>query len=162
MEEIRIMHKSALLGKEIDVCGTAEEPLFRASDVAEWLGMSNVTDMVSRVDQEELTKLNLGSRSGETWFLTEDGLYEVLMQSRKPIARQFKKGVKEILKSIRRDGGYIATRENDSDEDIMARAYVIAQKTLARREQRIKELEGENVKRIYCRTLKIQRLCTHL
>lgn len=85
MEGIRVINKSSLLGKEIDVYGTADEPLFRASDVAEWLGMSNVTDMVSRVDQEELTKLNLGSRSGETWFLTEDGLYEVLMQSRKPI-----------------------------------------------------------------------------
>ena len=44
--------------------------------------------------------MNLGSLEGETWFLTEDGLYEVLMQSRKPQAKQFKKGVKEILKSI--------------------------------------------------------------
>lgn len=106
MEETKIIKKSTFLGKEIDVYGTADEPLFRASDVAEWLGMSNVTDMVSRVDQEELTKLNLGSRSGETWFLTEDGLYEVLMQSRKPIAKQFKKGVKTILKEIRKTGTF--------------------------------------------------------
>lgn len=106
MEETKIIKKSTFLGKEIDVYGTADEPLFRASDVAEWLGMSNVTDMVSRVDQEELTKLNLGSRSGKTWFLTEDGLYEVLMQSRKPIAKQFKKGVKTILKEIRKTGTF--------------------------------------------------------
>ena len=109
MEEISVIKKSVFLGKEIDIWGTAEEPLFRASDVAEWLEMSNVTDMVSRVGQEELTKLNLGSRSGETWFLTEDGLYEVLMQSRKPIAKQFKRGVKNILKEIRLTGRFSST-----------------------------------------------------
>lgn len=89
--------------------GTAELPLFKAKDVAKWLELTNVSDMVSRVDNDEVTKLNLGSLEGETWFLTEDGLYEVLMQSRKPQAKQFKKGVKEILKSIRRTGCYSVT-----------------------------------------------------
>ena len=42
----------------------------------------------------------------EMWFLTEDGLYEVLMQSRKPIAKEFKKQVKQILKEIRKHGMY--------------------------------------------------------
>ena len=143
MNEIKIINKSTFLDKEIDVWGTAKEPLFRASDVAEWLGLANTRDMVSRVDEEELRKLNLRSRSGDTWFLTEDGLYEVLMQSRKPIAKQFKKGIKKILHEIRTKGGYIATNENDSDEDIMARAYVIAQRTLARREERIRQLETQ-------------------
>lgn len=99
--------------------------------------------MVTRLDQDEVRRLNLRSRSGETWFLTEDGLYEALMQSRKPVAKQFKKGVKKILHEIRTKGGYIATNENDSDEDIMARAYVIAQRTLARREERIRQLETQ-------------------
>lgn len=99
---VKIISRSTLLGREIDVYGTTEEPLFKAKDVAEWLELTNVTDMVSRIDEEELTKFNLGSRQGETWFLTKDGLYEVLMQSRKPIAKQFKKGVKEILKKIRK------------------------------------------------------------
>lgn len=144
MKEIKIMHKSTFLGREIDVWGTAEEPLFRASDVAEWIEHSDVNIMLKMVDEEEkLTQTILGSgQRRNVWMLTEDGLYEVLMQSRKPIAKQFKKGVKEILKSIRKTGGYIATTESDSDEDIMARAYVIAQQTLARREQRIKELEA--------------------
>ena len=143
MNEIKIMHKSTLLGKEIDVWGTVEEPLFRASDVAEWLGLTNTRDMVSRVDKEELRKLNLGSRSGETWFLTEDGLYEVLMQSRKPIAKQFKKGVKEILKSIRKTGGYLATTENDTPATILARAMKVADEVIAEHEQRIKQLEEQ-------------------
>lgn len=141
MNEVKIINKSNLLGKEIDVWGSVERPLFRANDLMNWLGIKNVTTLIERVDKEEVLKLNLSSRSGETWFLTEDGLYEVLMSSRKPIAKQFKKGVKKILHEIRTKGGYIATNENDSDEDIMARAYVIAQRTLARREERIRQLE---------------------
>lgn len=109
MNEITLISKSTFLGKEIDVYGNAENPLFKAKDVAKWLELTNVSDMVSRVDNDEVTKLNLGSLEGETWFLTEDGLYEVLMQSRKPQAKQFKKGVKEILKSIRRTGCYSVT-----------------------------------------------------
>ena len=143
MDEIKILHKSIFLGKEIDVWGTFENPLFRASDVADWLHNTNVSNMVKKVDEDEVTKFNLGSRQGETLFLTENGLYEILMLSRKKEAKQFKKGVKKILHEIRTKGGYLATNENDSDEDIMARAYVIAQRTLARREERIRQLETQ-------------------
>lgn len=143
MEEIKIINKSTFLDKEIDVWGSVERPLFKANDLMNWLGIKNVSMLIGRVDKEEVLKFNLSSRSGDTWFLTEDGLYEVLMSSRKPIAKQFKKGVKKILHEIRTKGGYIATNENDSDEDIMARAYVIAQRTLARREERIRQLETQ-------------------
>lgn len=104
--EIKILTKAEVLAKEFILYGTVEEPLFLAKDVAEWIGLSNVSDMISRVDSSEVTKLNLGGLQGECNFLTEDGLYEVLMQSRKPIARQFKKEVKVILKSIRLNGIY--------------------------------------------------------
>ena len=97
MNEIKIINKSTFLDKEIDVWGTFEEPYFRASDVASWLGFKNISTSLKCLDPEELTKFNLGSRQGEVWFLTEDGLYDFLMQSRKPIAKQFKKGVKAIL-----------------------------------------------------------------
>lgn len=142
MEEIRIISKSTFLDKEIDVWGSVENPLFRANDVQNWLGLKNVSRAVANVDEDERLNLKL-SRGGSMWFLTEEGVYELLMQSRKPIAKQFKKGVKKILYEIRTKGGYIATNENDSDEDIMARAYVIAQRTLARREERIKQLETQ-------------------
>lgn len=82
-------------------------------------------------------------KNREVWLLTEDGLYEVLMQSRKPIAKEFKKGVKEILKTIRKTGGYIATKQDDTPEEIMARALTIAQATLAKREERLKQLEAQ-------------------
>lgn len=144
MNEIKIINKSTFLDKEIDVWGTVEQPLFRAKDVASWLGIKNVPDLVKRIDNEEVYRFNLCGLQGETWFLTEDGLYELLMQSRKPIAKQFKKGVKKILHEIRTKGGYIASTDADTPEDIMARAVLVAQQTLARREQRIKELECEN------------------
>jgi anti-repressor protein len=143
MEEIRIISKSTFLDKEIDVWGSVENPLFRANDVQNWLGLKNVSRAVANVDEDERLNLKL-SRGGSMWFLTEEGVYELLMQSRKPIAKQFKKGVKKILHEIRTKGGYIATNENDSDEDIMARAYVIAQRTLAQREERIRQLETRN------------------
>lgn len=76
--------------------------------------------MIKSVDEEEKTKIfypanNLGGvlqANTEYWFLTEDGLYEVLMQSRKPKAKEFKKEVKKILKSIRKTGGYVVGQEN--------------------------------------------------
>ena len=123
--KIVVLKRTELLGHQFSVYGTAEQPLFYATDVADLLKLTNVTDMISRVDEDERSKFNL-ERGGSGWFLTEDGLYEVLMQSRKPIAKQFKKCVKEILKEIRKTGGYIATAPDDTPEIIMAKAIKIA------------------------------------
>lgn len=112
MNELKVLNEQEVLGKQFRVYGTAEEPLFLAKDVAEWIeySVSNVSKMLAAVDDEEKT-IHTISTSGsnyqtEAWFLTEDGLYEVLMQSRKPIAKQFKKEVKDILKTIRKHGIY--------------------------------------------------------
>lgn len=142
MEEIKIISKSTFLDKEIDVWGSVENPLFRANDVQNWLGLKNVSRAVANVDEEERLNLKL-SRGGSMWFLTEEGVYELLMQSRKPIAKQFKKGVKAILHEIRTKGGYIASSVNDTPETIMARALKIADETLKRNEQRVRELEAQ-------------------
>ena len=95
--------------------------------------------MLQSVDEEEKgvrIAYTLGGKQ-ETWFLTEDGLYEVLMQSRKPIAKQFKKGVKAILKEIRTNGGYIAAHQEETPEMIMARALKVAQATIERHQQQL-------------------------
>lgn len=108
--QISVLNKSNLLGREFAIYGTAENPLFLAKDVAEMIGHSNISTMMRVVDKDEKyrdTNPNNVYGGQSAWFLTEDGLYEVLMQSRKPIAKDFKKGVKEILKSIRKNGAYM-------------------------------------------------------
>ena len=141
--EIQVLKQTELLGRRLTVYGTPQEPMFVAKDVSEMLELSHVSDMSSRVDEDERSKFNLG-RQGDGWFLTEDGLYEVLMQSRKPIAKQFKKGVKQILKEIRTTGGYIATQVNETPEMIMARALKVAEHTIEEHEKKMKALAEEN------------------
>lgn len=147
-EPIQVLSETELLGHKFTVYGTAENPLFLAKEVAECIeyDQSSVNKLVNLVDDDEKVRNNLPTPGGnqQVWFLTEDGLYEVLMQSRKPIAKEFKKGVKEILKTIRKTGGYLATKQDDTPEEIMARALTIAQATLAKREERLKQLEAEN------------------
>lgn len=137
--KLKVINEQEVLGKQFRIYGTVNEPLFMAKDVAEWIELTNVSDMISRVDSDEVTKLNLGGLQGECNFLTENGLYEVLMQSRKPIARQFKKKVKEILKSIRKNGGYISGQENLSDDELMAKALLVAQNKITERDKMIAE-----------------------
>ena len=92
-----------LMGKTFNVYGTVEEPLFRAKDVADWIEHSDVHKMVQSVDEDEKVRNNIPTLGGnqETWFLTENGVYEVLMLSRKPVAKDFKKEVKKMLHALR-------------------------------------------------------------
>lgn len=144
---IQVLKQTELLGHQFTVYGTAENPLFLAKEVGEVLeySESNSSKLTNLVDDDEKVRNIVTTPGGnqEVWMLTEDGLYEVLMQSRKPIAKQFKKGVKQILHEVRTTGGYISTKQDDTPEEIMARALTIAQATLAKREERLKQLEAE-------------------
>lgn len=108
MNELKVLNEQEVLGKQFRVYGTPEEPLFLAKDVAEWIEHTNPRMMLQSVDDDEKVVSNVYTLGGtqKAWFLKEDGLYEVFMQSRKPIAKQFKKKVKEILKTIRKHGIY--------------------------------------------------------
>lgn len=138
-QPIQVLKQTELLGHQFTVYGTVENPLFLAKEVAECIEHSNITVMLQTIDEEEKVKITPKQSLGdlvnykEYNFLTEDGLYEVLMQSRKPIAKQFKKGVKQILHEVRTTGGYISTNQDDTPEEIMARALIVAQDTIKRR-----------------------------
>ena len=100
MKELTVIQQQEILGKPLTVYGDFENPLFLAKEVAEWIeyDVSSVNKMLNNVDEDEKVRNIIPTLGGnqETWFLTEDGLYEVLMQSRKPIAKQFKKEVKDV------------------------------------------------------------------
>lgn len=99
-----------VLETTLAVYGTNDRPLFLAKDVATMLDYDkgSIHKMLKNVDHNEKVRNTVPTLGGkqEAWFLTEEGLYEVLMQSRKPIAKQFKTQVKAILKGIRQQGYY--------------------------------------------------------
>lgn len=113
MNNLMIFQERQVLGKDFKIYGTKENPLFLAKDVANWIEHSRASEMLKGIDEEEklMQTIFASGQNREMWFLTEDGLYEVLMQSRKPIAKQFKKEVKKILKQIRTTGGAVKNEE---------------------------------------------------
>ena len=122
-----------------------DEPWFAAKDVCEILELSNPSMAVSRLDEDEVTKLNLGGLKGETNFISESGLYTFVLGSRKKEAREFKRWVtKEVIPSIRKRGVYATenfTKKALEDPQFMIDALTALKKE---REEKAKlELEKE-------------------
>ncbi|WP_455043038.1 phage antirepressor [Leptotrichia buccalis] len=114
--ELQVIDEREILGKQFRVYGDFENLLFLAKDVAEWIdyskksnGSYDVNSMLRMVDEDEklVRKISVSGQNRNMWFLTEDGFYEVCMQSTKPNAKIFKKEVKKILKTIRKTGMYM-------------------------------------------------------
>lgn len=146
------------------------ELLFCLKDVCDSLGLQvgatakrlggdiNSTNVSKEANNHPyLSSINVGVVTGKKgdgtnaiqtiamYFVTEPDLYRCIFQSRKPTARKFQDWVfNEVLPSLRTTGAYVVTKEEDSEEDIIARGLIAAKAALARREQRIKELECEN------------------
>lgn len=119
------------------------EVWFAATDVAKALGYRDANQITRALDDDEkrwsegtlseCTHSHLGIR-----LINESGLYRVLMRSQRPEAIPFQRWLAhEVVPEIRRNGGYIATSPEDSDADIMARALLIAQKTIDRKNELI-------------------------
>lgn len=130
------------------------EVWFAATDVAKALGYRDANQITRALDDDEkrwsegtlseCTHSHLGIR-----LINESGLYRVLMRSQRPEAIPFQRWLAhEVVPEIRRNGGYIATSQDDSDADIMARALLIAQKTIDRKNELIALHEAtiENMK----------------
>lgn len=116
------------------------EPWFVAKDVCDALDLSNPSVSVQSLDEDERAKFNLG-RQGETNIVSEPGLYKLIMRSRKPEAKAFQRWVThEVLPAIRRTGGYMVSVANETPEQTMARALLIAQDTMDRQRRELDEL----------------------
>ncbi|MFR1654849.1 MAG: phage antirepressor [Bifidobacterium catenulatum] len=115
------------------------EPWFVAKDVCDILEISNPSDALKRLDDDERSRFNLG-RQGETNIVNEAGLYVLVLGSRKPEAHEFKRWVThEVLPQIRKTGGYIPTTDADDDMTILAKAVMIGQRTMEAQKRKIAE-----------------------
>lgn len=137
---LKVIDQREVLSKDFKIYGDYDNPLFLAKDVASWIEHSHLTTMLKNVDEDEKLSeviVHAGQRR-EMMFLTEDGLYEVLMQSRKPIAKKFKKEVKKILKDVRKHGMYAKDELLDNPELMLD----VVSKLIEEKNKRI-ELEQE-------------------
>ena len=120
------------------------EPMFCLKDVCDVLDL-RTPKVVQRLEDDVLSKYPIVDSLGRTQqasFVNEDGLYDTILESRKPQAKLFRKWVtSEVLPSIRKNGGYMMVRPDESDEVIMARALQIMQATLQRRDEQIAMLK---------------------
>ena len=129
------------------------EPMFCLADVCKALELTNPTTVKNRLDKEDVQLIDLHALNltegitGNSManFITESGFYDVILQSTSSRVKPFRKWVtSEVLPEIRKHGGYMVINEDDAADELMTRALVVAQKTLERRNERIRHLEAVN------------------
>ena len=142
MNEMRIFENEQF-GKVRTVIRDGE-PWFVAADVCRALEHSNVSMALERLDADEKAKFNLGLRGGDTGCVNEPGLYSLVLGSRKPEAKAFKRWIThEVIPSIRKTGGYIAGENQMSDDELVARALLMLKKKLEARNLELDQARGE-------------------
>lgn len=123
------------------------EPWFVGKDVAEVLGYSDTAQAIRKhVEEEDKGVVEMTTPGGKQplTVINESGLYSLVLSSKLPTAKKFKRWVTaEVLPAIRKHGGYVAGQEHMSDEELMAKALLMAQKTIADRDARISALQVE-------------------
>lgn len=132
-----------------------DEVMFVASDIAKILGYRGAANLTRTLDADEKGTHEVSTLGGtqNMTVLTESGLYRAILNReiayvKEPEAQAFVQRFQrwvthEVLPSIRRTGGYIPTGDADNDEDIMARAVLIAQKTIERKNQQLKAKDAQ-------------------
>lgn len=128
------------------------EPWFVAKDVCDALEL-RTDNLRAILEEDEIDTVNpytigVAQNGGRApLIINESGLYSLILRSRKPEAKKFKKWVTaEVLPSIRKTGGYMTTRPEDTPEQIMARAVLLAQDAIKRKDDHIHQLEAEREK----------------
>lgn len=139
MNDVTIFSSNAF--GSIRTGGTSDNPLFCLADVCKALKLS-AKGVNQRLSKEVISNYPLQTAGGVQYalFVNEDGLYDVILDSRKSEAKAFRKWItSEVLPSIRKSGGYIATTQEDTPELIMARALQVAQATIDRHKQQLEQ-----------------------
>ena len=146
MEELKLFNNPEF--GTIRVISIEDEPWLVGKDVAAALGYTDTDQALRRhVDDEDKLTRNFdgsGKNRGMT-IINESGLYSLVLSSKLPTARKFRRWVtSEVLPSIRKTGGYIQGQQELSPEELMAKALLVAHKTLEDREKRIADLSSQN------------------
>lgn len=124
--------------------GESGDPWFIARDVTNALGLDHTATRRLDEDEKGLRKVQTLGGPQELRVINESGLYTLMLRSNKPEVKPFRKWVThEVLPSIRRDGGYMVAKPDESDEDVLARALLIAQRTLERKDKVIAEQDEQ-------------------
>ncbi len=130
---------------ELTVIEKDGEFFFLGKEVAEKLGYSNTRDALARhVDIEDRADVGIhdGRQMRSMTAINESGLYSLILSSKLPSAKRFKHWVtKEVLPSIRKNGGYFAGQEKLTNEEILAKSMLVANNVIEEKNQKIKELE---------------------
>ena len=145
MNEIQIFN-SPQFG-EIRTTGTSDEPLFCLADLCKALGITNARNVKARLDTEDVRQMDTLTNGGKQslLFVNEAGMYDVILRSDSPSAKKFRKWVtSEVLPFIRKHGGYMAEKADETPEELMSRALQVANETLKRKEARLRQLEDTN------------------
>lgn len=122
------------------------EFFFIGKEVAEKLGYARgrkaVLDHVDAEDRDEVPFQDAIGRMQKTSIINESSLYSLILSSKLPQAKDFKRWVTtEVLPSIRKNGGYIKNQEKMSNEEILANAVLLANHLIAEKEKIIEDLE---------------------
>lgn len=123
---------------EVRTLNIENEPWFVAADVCKALEIGNPTDAMRRLDADERTLVSIeGASNGlSVNAVNEPGLYTLVLGSRKPETKAFKRWIThDVIPSIRKNGGYIAGQETLSPEELMAKALLVAQKTIEEKDK---------------------------
>ena len=144
MNEIKIFQNQEF-GAIRTMSNEQGEVMFCAKDVCDALGYNNSRDALRKhVERGDVAKCDTPTSSGYQLmtFTNESGLYSLILSSKLEGAKRFKHWVtSEVLPSIRKQGGYMVVRPDESNEVILARALQIMQATLQRRDEQIAKLQ---------------------
>lgn len=122
------------------------EPWFVAKDISDFLNYSDASAMTRHLDEDEKANCQIDSMSKSQIIINESGLYSAILRSKRPEAKKFKKWVtSEVLPTIRKTGGYLGNTEEMTEEEIMARALIVAQKTIENKNKIIEELKPKAI-----------------
>lgn len=124
------------------------DPLFCLADVCKALDLGNPSQVKQRLQKNGVISnevIDSMNRPQLMNFITEPNLYKCIFQSRKKEAEQFQDWVcGEVLPSIRKSGGYMVARQDETPEQIMARALMVAKDTIDRQQAALKQSENKN------------------